>query len=180
MLEVASSVYQERARDTQNVKSPCASTSCMHSECKRQKHCQNPLSLRTPERQKCSLYVQQHCVASPFQDIEESWLPCALHQAKTTRKGNHFSRTTATDFLWVCVHTCQETRPPTCRDHVEKQTQKSPEPCSGKCVAVTQRPHAISAASARHLSCIVGLVVRDTAEHMTSRVSKQGARTTRQ
>ena len=39
-----------------------------------------------------------------------------------------------------------KTRSPTCRDHVEKQTQKSREPCSGKCVAVTQRPHAISGA----------------------------------
>ena len=61
-------------------------------------------ALRPPERQKCSVYVQKYCVDSPFQDTEESWLPCALHQAKTTRKGNHFSHTTATDFVWVCVH----------------------------------------------------------------------------
>ena len=83
-------------------------TSCMHSECQRQKHCQDPLSLRPPERQKCSVYVQQHCADSPCQDIEESWLPCAVHETRTTRKGNHFSHTTATDFVWLCVHTCQD------------------------------------------------------------------------
>ena len=76
--------------------------------------------------------------------------------------------------------TLVKTRSPTCRDHVEKQTQKSPEPCSGKCVAVAQRPYEMSGASAWLPWCIVGLVVRDTAEHITSRVAKQGAGTTRQ
>ena len=84
------------------------------------------------------------------------------------------------DGLRLGLRPLVKTRSPTCRDHVEKQTQKFPEPCSGRCVAVTQRPYAISGASACHFSCIVGLVVRDMAEHMTSRVSKQVAGTTRQ
>ena len=80
------------------------------------------------------------------------------------------------DGLRLGLRPLVKTRSPTCRDHVEKQTQKFPEPCSGRCVAVTQRPYAMSGGSAWHRWCIVGLVVRDTAEYMTSRVSKQGAR----
>ena len=65
-----------------------------------------------------------------------------------TRQGRREKATTSVTLLRRIssgfASTPVKTKSPTCRDHVEKQTQKSPEPRLGKCVAVTQRPDAMS------------------------------------